>query len=476
LIETETIEDFTLDVNYQSTKLIANYFLIEIETDETLILNPSNYRLISAISMDENRFSINLEEESDMTIEGIIAPSIEFETLQTYSSSITINNEGFYSENYQISYFFTSTFIQSLSGPEIISISPGTSSSFIVDILPLSRIPRGGGSLLYIEIADQYNSERATFVLSYSETKIDVVEQSCNRHSVLLGQDIVCKSTITNKGYVSDSLTINVIAMNEKGLTEIVDQINIDKLEFQESLVMRTTYFPKTDNNFQMIIEINSNGELLTSSEIPDSINVVTAANEPKTETNLYNAPKIEMSHTVFAISFAGIAFQFRRSENFKYLTFKFFIPMYSRLQKDTLADEPTRQRLLTTIYTEPGSNFTLLKEKLGLHNGTLAHHLNILESNQMIASHRSGRQRLFFPYGSSNNSNIRNSMITNPTQKNIIQIVKENPGITQSMISQQLGMSRQKINYHVNSLSNNSILKVERQGRITRLYPMHFT
>tara|TARA_B100001146_G_scaffold147392_1_gene129546 strand:- start:61 stop:510 length:450 start_codon:yes stop_codon:yes gene_type:complete len=149
---------------------------------------------------------------------------------------------------------------------------------------------------------------------------------------------------------------------------------------------------------------------------------------------------------------------------------------MYSRLQKDTLADEPTRQRLLTTIYTEPGSNFTLLKEKLGLHNGTLAHHLNILETNQMIASHRSGRQRLFFPYGSSNNTNIRNSLITNPTQKNIIQIVKEKPGITQSMISQQLGMSRQKINYHVNSLSNNSILKVERQGRITRLYPMHFT
>jgi DNA-binding MarR family transcriptional regulator len=224
-----------------------------------------------------------------------------------------------------------------------------------------------------------------------------------------------------------------------------------------------------------MIIEISSNGEILTSQDF-NTINVVAVPNEPKTETNQYNAPKIEMSHTVFAISFAGIAFQFRRSENFKYLTFKFFIPMYSRLQKDTLADEPTRQRLLTTIYTEPGSNFTLLKEKLGLHNGTLAHHLNILETNQMIASHRSGRQRLFFPYGSSNNTNIRNSLITNPTQKNIIQIVKEKPGITQSMISQQLGMSRQNINYHVNSLSNNSILKVERQGRITRLYPMHFT
>ena len=476
LVETETIEDFALDVNYQSTKLINNYFLIEIETDEPVILNPSNYRLISAISMDENRFSIDLEEESSMTIEGIIAPSIEFETLQTYSSSITINNEGFYSENYQISYLFTSTFIQSLEGPEVISVAPGTSISFEIEIVPLSKTPREGGSLLHIEIADQYDSERATFVLSYLETIIEVMEPSCNRNAVLLGQDIVCKTTITNKGYVSDPLTINIIALNEKGLTELVDQINIDELGYQESLVMRTTYFPDSDTNFKMIIEISRNGEILTSSEFPDTINVVTAPNEPKTETNQYNAPKIEMSHTVFAISFAGIAFQFRRSENFKYLTFKFLIPMYSRLQKDTLADEPTRQRLLTTIYTEPGSNFTLLKEKLGLHNGTLAHHLNILETNQMIASHRSGRQRLFFPYGSSNNTNIRNSLITNPTQKNIIQIVKEKPGITQSMISQQLGMSRQNINYHVNSLSNNSILKVERQGRITRLYPMHFT
>ncbi len=476
LIETETIEDFTLSVNYQSTKLINNYFLIEIETDETLTLNPSDYRLISAISMDENRFSIVLEEESGMTIEGIIAPSIEFKTLQTYSSSITINNEGFYSVNYQISYFFTSTFIESLNGPEIISVDPGTSSTFEIDIVPLSKIPREGGSLLHIEITDIYYSERATFVLSYSETEIEVIEQSCNRRAVLLGQDIICKSTITNNGYVSDSLTINVIARNENGLTEIIDQINIENLEFQESLVMRTTYFPDTDDNFQMILEINANGRLLTSSEMPETINVVTAPNEPKTETNQYSAPKIEMSHTVFAISFAGMAFQFRRSENFRYLTFKFFIPMYSRLQKDTLADEPTRQRLLTTIYTEPGSNFTLLKEKLGLHNGTLAHHLNILETNQMIASHRSGRQRLFFPFGSTNNNNIRNSLITNPTQKDIIQMVKENPGITQSMISQKLGMSRQKINYHVNSLSNNSILKVERQGRITRLYPMHFT
>ena len=178
----------------------------------------------------------------------------------------------------------------------------------------------------------------------------------------------------------------------------------------------------------------------------------------------------------MLAISFAGMVFQFSRSENFRYLTFKFFIPLYSRLQKDTLADEPTRQKLLSTIYTEPGTNFTLLKEKLGLHNGTLAHHINILENNNMITSHRSGRQRLFFPFGGVLNSELRSSLITNQTQKDIIIIVKDNPGITQSMVSRNLNVSRQKVNYHVNCLSNESVIKVEKQGRITRLYPMHFT
>ena len=69
-----------------------------------------------------------------------------------------------------------------------------------------------------------------------------------------------------------------------------------------------------------------------------------------------------------------------------------------------------------------------------------------------------------------------RNSLITNKTQKEIVEIIKTKPGITQSMISQQLAVSRQKINYHVNSLAAKSYLKVEKQGRITRLYPTHFT
>ena len=472
IIQTDNWNDET---DYQITPLIENYYLIELSNEE-FVLEKTNYRLISAISMDENRFEFAPLEESSETIEGIIAPSIEFEALTTYSVNLVLSNNGFYSEEYQISYFFASTFIDSLSGPETISLEAGTVSNFELDIIPLSKIPREGGSQLRIEASNPYETKTVTYVMSYAETTIKIDEKGCNKHSVLLGQDIVCTSTISNKGYNSNQISIDIIVLRGNGEKESIDQVNIEELKNEESLVLRTSYFPKTDDNFKIIIEVNNDGILLATSEINENVNVVSPAVEQSTDVNSFEAPEIRLTETVFAISLAGIILQFRRSENLKYFAFKFFIPMYSRLQKDTLADEPTRQKLLSTIYTEPGTNFTILKEKLGLHNGTLAHHINILENNNMITSHRSGRQRLFFPFGGGLNNTIRNSLITNKTQKDIIQMVKDTPGITQSMISRQLEMSRQKINYHVNCLSNNSVLRVEKQGRITRLYPMHFT
>ena len=476
LVEIDDINDFNIEENYVATNLVRNYYLIEISNNNGVVLDETNYRLICAISMDENRFEITPSENSIETIEGILAPSIVFSNYNTYSANIMLSNEGFYSDEYQISYFFASTFIESLSGPNTINVEPGNIENIELSLIPLPKVPREGGSQLQIKISNQYETKSVTYVLSYAETKIEITEQKCNKHSILLGQDIICTNTISNQGYNSNQLSINIIVSNEKGITEIIDQINIEELKNEESLVIRTTYFPKIEENFKLYVDVYSAGFLLVSSEMEENINVVAAGSEENAETTTFEAPKIKLTQTFFAISFAGIAFQFRRSENFRYLTFKFFIPMYSRLQKDTIADEPTRQKLLNTIYTEPGTNFTQLKERLGLHNGTLAHHINILENNKMVTSHRSGRQRLFFPFGGSINSTIRNSLITNRTQKDIISIVKENPGITQSMISQQLSMSRQKINYHVNSLSNNSLLRIEKQGRITRLYPMHFT
>ena len=329
---------------------------------------------------------------------------------------------------------------------------------------------------MIIEISNNGIEKTEGYILSYKETEINIVSQDCSRHSLLTGQSIACTTTISNSGYASKNLEINIGIETDDGNKEIIDQITIDELDNQESWNIRTTYKPDKAGSFNLFINIESEGEYIAYGEISKEINVIETVQETEETTPTINIPILSLRNMFVVLSIASIGFQFQRSENMKYLTFKFFIPLYSRLQKDTLADDPTRQNLLRIIYAEPGANFTQLKEKLGLHNGTLAHHLHILENHKTITSHTSGRQRLFFPFGSESRINISNSLITNITQKKIIKIVKTNPGITQSMISQQLKVSRQKVNYHVNSLVSNSILKIEKQGRITRLYPMHFT
>jgi len=475
LIETNDIEELQLNANYQVEPLIRNYFLIKVSDETNVIHWDQSVRIISIIGMDEEKFSTNLD-ISDETIDTAIWPSISFDSKKTYYAKFIINNEGFYTENYDINYGYSPTFIESISGPEQVTINAGESLTVDVEIMPLQKIPQLGGNPLIIEISNNGVEKTEGYILSYTETKINIVSQECNRRSLLTGQSIACTTVISNTGYVSNSLEIEIGIKTNADFEEIIDQMTIEELDNTESWSIRSTYKPNMAGTFKLFISIDSEEKYITYGEMEENINVIETVQETEEVGRTIKIPNLSIRNMFVALSIASIGFQFQRSENMKYLAFKFFIPLYSRLQKDTLADDPTRQNLLRIIYAEPGANFTQLKEKLGLHNGTLAHHLHILENHKTITSHTSGRQRLFFPFGSESRINISNSLITNITQKKIIHIVKNNPGITQSMISQQLKVSRQKVNYHVNSLVSNSILKIEKQGRITRLYPMHFT
>jgi predicted transcriptional regulator len=475
LIQTNDIESLDLEHIYLIKPLVEDYFLLEISNYADEILLNQSIRIISAINMDNVKFSTNLGDNKEPT-DTLIWPSINFNSKKIYYAEFSINNDGFYVEDYEITYSYSTTFVESINGPNLVTISAGESLTIEIEIIPLQNVPDVGGNPLIIEITNNGIEKTEGYILSYKETEINIVNQYCNRHSLLTGQSIACTTTISNRGYASKNLEIDIGVETEDGNKEIIDQITIEKLDNEESWNIRTTYKPNKAGSFNLFINIESEGEYMTYGELSKKINVIETVQETEEIIPTIAIPPLSLRNIFLALSIASIGYQFQRSENMKYLTFKFFIPLYSRLQKDTLADDPTRQNLLRIIYAEPGANFTQLKEKLGLHNGTLAHHLHILENHKTITSHTSGRQRLFFPFGSESRINISNSLITNITQKKIIKIVKTSPGITQSMISQQLKVSRQKVNYHVNSLVSNSILKIEKQGRITRLYPMHFT
>ena len=480
LIETENHGKINFNSENETIHLFDNYYIVEITNlNENLVIQTKDLgdfgRIISAIVMDEYKFNTFSEEIAGQTTEGILAPTITFEKEINYYANLIIDNEGFHDEEYVLTYLFANTFVKSVEGPNKIIVKPNERATVSIKIEPFENVPRNGGSQLNIEITNQGISKIVTYILSYKMTDIAIISNSCDRSALLTGQELNCDTVITNQGYRSEKLSVTIGATIESQVI-VIDEMEIGKLDNSESWTLRSNFVPENKGKYKIFVEIRDESGIVTSYQAEKEINVIQTNSEIEEPTSNFQIPKISVGPAIFTMSLVGLGYQFNRSENFKYLAFKFFMPLYSRLQKDTLADEPTRQNLLQHIYSTPGSNFKQLKERFDLHNGTLAHHINILENHNMITSHRSGRQRLFFPFGNINRLETRAALITNKTQKEIVDIVKQNPGITQSMISQHLSVSRQKINYHVNSLASKAYLKIEKQGRITRLYPSHFT
>ena len=475
LINTEDFENLEIYSDYTFTQLIEHFYVVSItEMGNNINIGTNSSfrgRILSIINLDQIKFSVNSESTSVETVEGITAPAIIFNDGTSRTLNLKIENQGFYTEIYSLDYIYSPAFISKIDGLTSITIQPNSFEIVEIEVEPLTNIPREGGSQFNIEISNNNENQIITYVLSYLKPEIEITDISCNRYALLIGQEVKCTTTLTNLGYLTNG--INFFIYNDE---VVIDEVKIDSLKYLETWTLATSYEPSKIGETSIIVSAITNDGTIYEDELDAKIKIVATENSESEKSNEINMPNISAGRSLIILTIAGILFQINRSENLKYLGLKFFfVPMYSRLQKDTLVDEPTRQKLLKYIYSEPGANFKQLKDKFSLHNGTLAHHINILENHEIITSHRSGRQRLFFPMGV-NQEISRVSLVTNETQLNIMDIVKETPGITQAMISKQLNMSRQKVNYHVNSLVDKAFLKIEKQGRITRLFPLYYT
>ena len=196
--------------------------------------------------------------------------------------------------------------------------------------------------------------------------------------------------------------------------------------------------------------------------------NVINVEEGDKITTKIYS---LIPSLGVFATF--GIVFYSGKSENLRYGFFRLMIPLYTRFQKNNVLDDETRQNLIGYIYAHPGANYGTIKDYLGMHNGTLSHHLYTLEKAKMVESQRAGRKRLFFPVNFEKKQAVMMLNTSNSVQEEIIKIISKEPGCSQMIIAKTLGLSRQRINYNINSLSRKGMLRVEKMGRVTRVYPL---
>ena len=146
-----------------------------------------------------------------------------------------------------------------------------------------------------------------------------------------------------------------------------------------------------------------------------------------------------------------------------------FFVPLYSRIKKDAVLDNFTRGMIYGFIMSNPGVHYNFIKQKLGLNNGSIVYHLTVLERQELIKSEKVGLYKRFYPMGQTLSET--GIMELNETQQGMLDLVRENPGLTQRDIAERLNLSTRVVNYHAGLLQRARLVTLEKDGKVTRCF-----
>ena len=100
--------------------------------------------------------------------------------------------------------------------------------------------------------------------------------------------------------------------------------------------------------------------------------------------------------------------------------------------------------------------------KNFNLSSGSLSHHINLLENEEYIKSRQDGMYRRFYLY----EEKARLIFNLSSVQERILKVIMDNPGISQSGISDMIDSNKMRVNYHVKILRDADLLNLEKKGR----------
>jgi predicted transcriptional regulator len=165
----------------------------------------------------------------------------------------------------------------------------------------------------------------------------------------------------------------------------------------------------------------------------------------------------------IIGTTFLGFALFGLRSEILRFKLLGLLIPLYSKLKKNKIV-KGVRHEILGYLKAKPGANYSELKRNLDLNDGSLVHHLRVLEREEKIYSKKMGKYKLFYVSTYRRQASIRDYI--SPFQMRIMEIIFQNPGIVPNKLSKILDRSQTDMSYHLGELSRNGLLEKRKKGR----------
>ena len=161
----------------------------------------------------------------------------------------------------------------------------------------------------------------------------------------------------------------------------------------------------------------------------------------------------------VFA-SFAGVF----AAERSRYAFLTILMPLYSRLNRDKVLENYNRGRVYEYVELNPGAHFNGILGALGMNNGALVYHLEVLHKEGLVTSRQDGMYRRFYPRDVQAPPVLENG--TSEAQLRVLKAIQEMPGITQKELSRFLGLRQSTLAYQIDRLTATGYIAAERRGR----------
>ncbi len=129
------------------------------------------------------------------------------------------------------------------------------------------------------------------------------------------------------------------------------------------------------------------------------------------------------------------------------------------------------RKMIYEHISAHPGVSFNVLKRVFDLKDGTLRYHLDYLKKNDQITFNTKKGKRIYFPKKMDTlilkieKKDLKSYVLTY-SQKKMISLIKENPGINQKELSKKMDMNRFTLRNNLNKLLQLCIIRRRNKNR----------
>ncbi|MHB1261113.1 MAG: winged helix-turn-helix transcriptional regulator [Thermoplasmatota archaeon] len=142
-------------------------------------------------------------------------------------------------------------------------------------------------------------------------------------------------------------------------------------------------------------------------------------------------------------------------------------VPLFSRIERGQVMDNPVRARVHEVIAAEPGLSLSEVSQRAGIAWGTTVHHLRRLETLGVVVSvSRRPHRRYFVANTPAAAQRTAMAVVMHPTARRIAEYVTQRPGTDQAGICQALGLNNPSASKHLSRFEAGGLVLSQRSGR----------